>query len=674
MALMYSNLGNEPTIIGINPSSGQSFSVSNSQTLNFVASGGITITGTSATRTLTFAVDGTGLNHSLLSNLSADDHTQYALLAGRSGGQTLYGSNLASEDLTLDSTSNGTKGKINANSRVYMSRSSTSSIAFDTLVSGDSVSRFVATADGGLNWGPGNAALDVDFGRISVGLLGTAGALYAGTYVEASSYLRSHGFERFDRLDVPSAATINALANTNSNVKITGSTATALNGISAGVDGQRILIYNGSSASITVSNESGSASAADRFALEGGNNVTIASGGSFPFQYDSAQSRWVPAGGGGGGGASTVTSIGTIDSQTKSANGGVIASNALVFQTADATFPGLVSVGTQTFAGDKTFTGQVTFSGNIVFTSAANGTSGTNATLTAHSKPFIRLTNAGLVSLAAIDTTGVIDGHMVAIHNNTGNAITIVNEYASATAATRIKTGYAQDVVVPNDGTVFFFYEGASSQRWLLATTIQAQIGTIDSQTKSLNGAVISGNTWYMQGADATFPGLVNTGGQTFAGIKTFQQVPVIAGFTTAGVVHTSAGGTLTSSLIVNADVGATAAIAVNKLAFMKYKTTFTGATITSGGTFYAFQTHYYNGTTLRAFNATGFGTLSTGWADSQEVTFIGSSDDSYLLFSNTDSTNGYLTRGDFYLGAGKVITFEYESNLARMVEKYRST
>lgn len=507
MALMYSNLGNEPTIIGINPSSGQSFSVSNSQTLNFVASGGITITGTSATRTLTFAVDGTGLNHSLLSNLSADDHTQYALLAGRSGGQTLYGSNLASEDLTLDSTSNGTKGKINANSRVYMSRSSTSSIAFDTLVSGDSVSRFVATADGGLNWGPGNAALDVDFGRISVGLLGTAGALYAGTYVEASSYLRSHGFERFDRLDVPSAATINALANTNSNVKITGSTATALNGISAGVDGQRILIYNGSSASITVSNESGSASAADRFALEGGNNVTIASGGSFPFQYDSAQSRWVPAGGGGGGGASTVTSIGTIDSQTKSANGGVIASNALVFQT-----------------------------------------------------------------------------------------------------------------------------------------------------------------------ADATFPGLVNTGGQTFAGIKTFQQVPVIAGFTTAGVVHTSAGGTLTSSLIVNADVGATAAIAVNKLAFMKYKTTFTGATITSGGTFYAFQTHYYNGTTLRAFNATGFGTLSTGWADSQEVTFIGSSDDSYLLFSNTDSTIGYLTRGDFYLGAGKVITFEYESNLARMVEKYRST
>ncbi|MDO8335829.1 MAG: carbohydrate binding domain-containing protein [Candidatus Saccharibacteria bacterium] len=52
-----------------------------------------------------------------------------------------------------------------------------------------------------------------------------------------------------------------------------------------------------------------------------------------------------------------VTSIGTIDSQTKSANGAVISGNTLVLQTADATHPGLVSTGTQTFAGNKTLTG-----------------------------------------------------------------------------------------------------------------------------------------------------------------------------------------------------------------------------------------------------------------------------------------------------------------------------
>lgn len=52
-------------------------------------------------------------SHNNLSGLTSDDHTQYALLAGRSGGQTLYGGTAASEDLTLYSTSNGTKGKVN---------------------------------------------------------------------------------------------------------------------------------------------------------------------------------------------------------------------------------------------------------------------------------------------------------------------------------------------------------------------------------------------------------------------------------------------------------------------------------------------------------------------------------------------------------------------------------
>lgn len=47
-----------------------------------------------------------------LGGLSDDDHTQYALLAGRSGGQTLIGGTAASNNLTLQSTSNGTKGKV----------------------------------------------------------------------------------------------------------------------------------------------------------------------------------------------------------------------------------------------------------------------------------------------------------------------------------------------------------------------------------------------------------------------------------------------------------------------------------------------------------------------------------------------------------------------------------
>jgi hypothetical protein len=56
------------------------------------------------------------LDHGTLPGLLDDDHTQYTLLAGRAGGQTLNGGNAASNNLNLSSTSNATKGKINLGS------------------------------------------------------------------------------------------------------------------------------------------------------------------------------------------------------------------------------------------------------------------------------------------------------------------------------------------------------------------------------------------------------------------------------------------------------------------------------------------------------------------------------------------------------------------------------
>lgn len=52
------------------------------------------------------------VTHSTLGGLTTGDagHTQLALLAGRAGGQTLIGGINASDNLTLSSTSNGTKG------------------------------------------------------------------------------------------------------------------------------------------------------------------------------------------------------------------------------------------------------------------------------------------------------------------------------------------------------------------------------------------------------------------------------------------------------------------------------------------------------------------------------------------------------------------------------------
>ena len=55
----------------------------------------------------------TSLDHGThLAGLTDDDHTQYALLAGRSGGQTLKGGTGSGDDLTLSSTDHATKGSI----------------------------------------------------------------------------------------------------------------------------------------------------------------------------------------------------------------------------------------------------------------------------------------------------------------------------------------------------------------------------------------------------------------------------------------------------------------------------------------------------------------------------------------------------------------------------------
>lgn len=62
---------------------------------------------------LSWAAGGGGVtDHGALTGLSDDDHSIYALLAGRAGGQTLIGGTASGENLTLSSTSHGTKGKI----------------------------------------------------------------------------------------------------------------------------------------------------------------------------------------------------------------------------------------------------------------------------------------------------------------------------------------------------------------------------------------------------------------------------------------------------------------------------------------------------------------------------------------------------------------------------------
>lgn len=68
------------------------------------------------------------------------------------------------------------------------------------------------------------------------------------------------------------------------------------------------------------------------------------------YAFNTTSGMWIPIGGPG-----SILTVGTIDSQTASANGAVITGSSLVMQSASATVPGLVNTAAQTFAGNKYF-------------------------------------------------------------------------------------------------------------------------------------------------------------------------------------------------------------------------------------------------------------------------------------------------------------------------------
>lgn len=86
----------------------------------------------------------TEIDHTALSNLTSGDagHTQFALLAGRSGGQSLIGGTAASNNLTFESTSNGTKGKVLTKDTFAANSDATFSVTWSGADLGGSSNRF----------------------------------------------------------------------------------------------------------------------------------------------------------------------------------------------------------------------------------------------------------------------------------------------------------------------------------------------------------------------------------------------------------------------------------------------------------------------------------------------------------------------------------------------------
>jgi len=95
------------------------------------------------------------------------------------------------------------------------------------------------------------------------------------------------------KVDIGTAATITNLASSKGFIRFTGATATELQGILAGYDGQSLTIYNVSTAIITFKNQNGGAAAADRIITGSSSDEQLDPNTVATLVYDSTAARWV---------------------------------------------------------------------------------------------------------------------------------------------------------------------------------------------------------------------------------------------------------------------------------------------------------------------------------------------------------------------------------------------
>ena len=155
-----------------------------------------------------------------------------------------------------------------------------------------------------------------------------------------------------------------------STIRLTGSSAQTITGISGGINGQRLTLINAGSTTATISNNNSGSLVANRITTGTGADVSLPVGNAVSLVYDSTASLWRVVGSSSA--PSGVTTVGTIDGNGTSSNGSSISGNTIYLQSASASVPGLVNNTTQSFSGNKTFNGDLTLAGSGTGLSVSN--------------------------------------------------------------------------------------------------------------------------------------------------------------------------------------------------------------------------------------------------------------------------------------------------------------
>lgn len=174
--------------------------------------------------------------------------------------------------------------------------------------------------------------------------------------------------------------------------------------------------------------------------------------------------KYVPTAlGGGGGGGGGVTTVGALDGNGASADGASIVGAIFYMQSASATFPGLVNLAAQTFAGTKTFSSIINANGGI--------DRSTVGTLT------IGATNSNVINIGNAGATVNIQGST--IYENTP-ILQVTDPLITVNHGGGAGSGQNSGIEVEEAGSVTGYAETSSDRNsWILKAPNTAGIATI---------------------------------------------------------------------------------------------------------------------------------------------------------------------------------------------------
>lgn len=206
---------------------------------------------------------------------------------------------------------------------------------------------------------------------------------------------------------------------------------------------------------------------------------------------------------GGGGTLSSVSfSVGALDGQSPTPQGGSVSSNSIFMQSATATFPGLVNSTSQTFSGVKTFT-----SGPILSSLSINAQVSTNA--------------LGALVSSSVSLTSQVTGNLPL--SQTQGSLSLTTQVVGVLPAANLPPLSS----ITGSVSLTTQVSGILPQSNIGSTSAVYLIGSTDTYTTSVNGATIGSSSLYLQSASSAFPGIMSVGLQQFSGLKSFTGVGI---------------------------------------------------------------------------------------------------------------------------------------------------